>query len=665
MRFCTIFRMSSLGATHYYHMSVLSELGQGESPRLNKASLLEALIKLNLLSFVLMQGTPPMIKAILLEANSLMDSQFNHNLGRDGVFILCNISNIRILQVIIYTFGFTKTDNEKSQLSKGGYNPINNNKGRPKSINTHGIRGITKKIPGNNFLSVKNYSTGSTNNVINKLKNLNERSKNFINSPIDRNLYKIFILDKNFLLLAYNKFKSNPGNMTPGVTPETLDGFCLITLDNLITDLKNESFKFKPARRIYIPKNNGKLRPLSIGSPIDKIIQEAIKMILEAIYEPVFLNVSHGFRPNKSCHTALKGIYVNFQQARWMIEGDFKNCFDSIDHNNLMNLIENKILDRQFTKLIHKCIKAGYMESRVLKHSLSGVPQGSIISPILSNIYLHQLDSFIINLSSKFNKGTKLRTTSEYEKIRYLQNKYKRLGNIDKMSYYNKLLLKMNPYNYHDDSIKKLVYTRYADDWVIGIKGSKDDAISILNLITEFCKKIKLVISENKTKITHLNSKTVTFLGININRTKYTKVKRMRFGFKQRLNKRLRFTVSIDKIRKKLTEAQFIKFGKAYPKFIWLPLNHDLIVHQYNSVFRGYINYYSFVSNYSKMVGVLTLILKRSLAKLLATKFNLKTQKQAYIKFGPYLSGPKISFIKSKYSSNPMDFKIKIKDYIE
>jgi len=147
-----------------------------------------------------------------------------------------------------------------------------------------------------------------------------------------------------------------------------------------------------------------------------------------------------------------------------MIEGDFKNCFDSIDHNNLMNLIENKILDRQFTKLIHKCIKAGYMESRVLKHSLSGVPQGSIISPILSNIYLHQLDSFIINLSSKFNKGTKLRTTSEYEKIRYLQNKYKRLGNIDKMSYYNKLLLKMNPYNYHDDSIKKLVYTRYADD---------------------------------------------------------------------------------------------------------------------------------------------------------------------------------------------------------
>src|SRR5882672_8036555 len=131
VRFSTIFRMSSLGVTHYYHMSVPSELGQGESPRLNKASLLEALIKLNLLSFVLMQGTPPMIKAILLEANSLMDSQFNHNLGRDGVIILCNISNIRILQVIIYTFGLTKTDNEKSQLSKGGYNPINNNKGRP------------------------------------------------------------------------------------------------------------------------------------------------------------------------------------------------------------------------------------------------------------------------------------------------------------------------------------------------------------------------------------------------------------------------------------------------------------------------------------------------------------------------------------------------------
>jgi retron-type reverse transcriptase len=140
--------------------------------------------------------------------------------------------------------------------------------------------------------------------------------------------------------------------MTPGVIPETLDGVSYELLENISALLKNESFKFQPGRRIMIPKPNGGERPLTIGSPRDKIVQEAMRMILEAIYEPLFKDCSHGFRPNRSCHTALKDVRRQFPSVNLVIEGDISKCFDSINHHRLMKLIESKILDRRFTNLI-------------------------------------------------------------------------------------------------------------------------------------------------------------------------------------------------------------------------------------------------------------------------------------------------------------------------
>jgi len=169
-----------------------------------------------------------------------------------------------------------------------------------------------------NYLSqFRCYSTGSTNtryDIINKLNNLHKRAKEKPDSLIDRNLYSL-ICKVDMLKLAYENLKSKPGNMTPGINPETLDGISTEKLIKLADKLKSEKFKFSAGRRIYIPKSKGeeKTRPLTIASPLDKLVQEGIRLILNAVYEPVFLEYSHGFRPNKSCHTAIKYMNQKFQ----------------------------------------------------------------------------------------------------------------------------------------------------------------------------------------------------------------------------------------------------------------------------------------------------------------------------------------------------------------
>jgi len=156
-------------------------------------------------------------------------------------------------------------------------------------------------------------SPGLALNVLNKLDNLKERSMKHPNDIIDRNIYDSFILNKDLFRIAYNKLKSKPGMMTPGISPITLDGISEERLDEIINDLRTNMFKFTPGRRIEITKANGKTRPLTIGDPNDKLVQEVMRIVLEAIYEPLFLDVSHGFRPNRSCHTALRQVFTKFK----------------------------------------------------------------------------------------------------------------------------------------------------------------------------------------------------------------------------------------------------------------------------------------------------------------------------------------------------------------
>jgi len=183
---------------------------------------------------------------------------------------------------------------------------------------TRNVVDIRGRVAVKGAFNIRSYSTGSTidleSNVIKKLKDLYKRSNNFPSQSIDRNLYKL-LCDTEILEIAYEKLKSNPGQMTPGVKPETLDGMSLEVLQEIVEKLKNETFQFQPARRIEIPKASGGTRPLTIASPRDKIVQEAIIMILEAAFEPVFLDCSHGFRPLRGCHTALKAVKQTFQPS--------------------------------------------------------------------------------------------------------------------------------------------------------------------------------------------------------------------------------------------------------------------------------------------------------------------------------------------------------------
>jgi len=191
---------------------------------------------------------------------------------------------------------------------------------------------------------------------------------------------------------AYAKLAPHPGNMTPGMDGQTIDGFNLKIIDDLIRQLQEGSFRFSPVRRAYIPKKNGKQRPLGVPDFKDKLVQEIIRMILENIYEPVFSENSHGFRPHRSCHTALSQIKNTWKGLVWCIEGDIKGFFDNISHTGLISILEKKIEDRRFLRLLHNALKCGYVEDWKFHVTYSGTPQGGIVSPVLSNIYLNELE---------------------------------------------------------------------------------------------------------------------------------------------------------------------------------------------------------------------------------------------------------------------------------
>ena len=202
-----------------------------------------------------------------------------------------------------------------------------------------------------------------------------------------RNLY-----NKELFLLAYQNIYASQGNMTQGTDGKTIDAMSLNRIDGIIASLKDESYQPQPSRRTYIPKKNGKMRPLGIPSFDDKLVQECVRLLLEAVYEGAFAKTSHGFRPNHSCHTALSQVQVCFTGVKWFVEGDIKSFFDNINHEVMVDILTERIKDERFLRLIRKFMKAGYLEEWQYHNTYSGTPQGGIISPILANIYLDKLD---------------------------------------------------------------------------------------------------------------------------------------------------------------------------------------------------------------------------------------------------------------------------------
>ena len=237
-------------------------------------------------------------------------------------------------------------------------------------------------------------------------------------------LYRI-LFNEDMFSVAYQRIYAKQGNMTPGTDGKTIDQMSVQRIEKLIESLKTEAYQPKPARRVYIPKKNGKERPLGIPSFEDKLVQEVIRMILEAIYEEHFEYTSHGFRPHRSCHTALTQVQEKFTGVKWFIEGDIKGFFDNINHDILVDTLKERISDERFLRLIRKFLKAGYIERWRFQNTYSGTPQGGIISPILANIYLDRFDKYIKEYAEKFNKGERRRISSEY---RRLNNKKTRLA---------------------------------------------------------------------------------------------------------------------------------------------------------------------------------------------------------------------------------------------
>ena len=225
-----------------------------------------------------------------------------------------------------------------------------------------------------------------------------------------RNLY-----NPQLYLLAYQNLYANKGSTTAGADGATLSGMSLKRIESLIKKLRDRSYQPHPARRQYIPKKSGNgLRPLGIPAADDKLVQEAVRMILESIYEPTFQSTSHGFRPGKSCHTALSQIQKTFTGVSWFVEGDIKGCFDNIDHHILVNILKRRIKDEAFIDLIWKLLRAGYLEDWMKHQTYSGTPQGSGVSPLLANIYMNELDLFMEKLRAQFGKGDKRRFSNDY-----------------------------------------------------------------------------------------------------------------------------------------------------------------------------------------------------------------------------------------------------------
>ena len=243
---------------------------------------------------------------------------------------------------------------------------------------------------------------------------LRERGRNGL--PCNELYRQLF--NPQLYLLAYGRIYSNEGAMTPGPTQETADGMTIEKIEAIIDAMRHERYRFSPVRRIYIPKKNGKLRPLGLPSWSDKLVGEVVRLLLEAYYEPQFSDRSHGFRPGRGCHTALREIADTWVGTTWFIEGDISDCFGSLDHSVLLSILSEKIHDGRFLRLIANMLSAGYLEDWRWNATLSGAPQGGVVSPILSNIYLHKLDEFVETvLIPQYTKGMRRKRNAAYVKV--------------------------------------------------------------------------------------------------------------------------------------------------------------------------------------------------------------------------------------------------------
>ena len=444
--------------------------------------------------------------------------------------------------------------------------------------------------------------------------------------PLER-IYRL-LFNRELYLRAYARLYPNQGAMTKGSTNETVDGMSLEKIDTLIEAVRYERYRWTPVRRTYIPKRNGKRRPLGIPSWGDKLLQEVMRSILEAYFEPQFSEHSHGFRPSRGCHTALSEIQT-WKGTRWFIEGDIAKYFENINHDVLLSMLGDHIQDGRFLRLLRELLEAGYLEDWKFNKTISGTPQGGVISPLLSNIYLHGFDKWTETmLIPEFTRGKRQKPNPKYSQISRQLYALRKRGDTKGIKTLVKQRRSLPSVNTRDAGYRRLRYVRYADDFILAFTGPKAEAEAIKRKLKGWLlDNLKLTLSEEKTLITHASTTAARFLGYDI------KVQRVNDYIDPTGRRGLNGVIGLY-VPPKIIEAKCAKYlrkGKTMHRSELLRDSDFTIVATYQQEYRGIVQYYLPAMNVA-WFSKLHWIMQGSLLKTLAAKHqsSMRKMKQKY-----------------------------------
>ncbi len=440
--------------------------------------------------------------------------------------------------------------------------------------------------------------------------------------PLDEIYRQLF--NPALYLLAYGRIYANKGSMTPGATAETVDGMSMGKIGRIIDAMRHERYRFSPARRVYIPKKNGKMRPLGLPTWSDKLVGEVVRLLLEAYHEPTFSDRSHGFRPGRGCHTALSEVVNTWTGTTWFIEVDVADCFGSLDHEVMLATIAERIHDGRFLRLIRGMLTAGYLEDWVWNATHSGAPQGGVASPILSNIYLNRLDTFVETiLVPTYTRGEVRAANPAYHRVGVRRSSARKRGERTMARQLLRQLRAMPSKDPTDPGYRRLRYLRYADDQLLGFTGPKAEAEEIKQRLTRFLRDdLKLELSQDKTLITHARTRAARFLGYDIITQHSARITRGR----RAVNGGVGLRVPDDVIKAKT--APYLKRGKPAHRSAWIKEDDHTIVSTYGATYQGIVQYYLLAGNVFRL-DRLRWVMETSMLRTLAAKHNSTVSKMA------------------------------------
>jgi group II intron reverse transcriptase/maturase len=440
--------------------------------------------------------------------------------------------------------------------------------------------------------------------------------------PCDELYRQLF--NPQLFLLAYGRIYSNKGAMTPGPDAETADGMTLGKIERIIDALRQERYRFKPVRRHYIPKKDGKSRPLGLPSWSDKLVGEVVRLLLEAYYEPQFSERSHGYRPGRGCHTALSEVANTWTGTTWFIEGDISRCFDQLDFQVMLATLGEKIRDNRFLRLAGQMLRAGYLEDWVWNATLSGAPQGGVLSPCLSNIYLDRLDKFVETvLMPGYTRGVRRNPNPEYSRVRSAIHRARKRGDHATVRALRKQQRSLSVLDPHDPGYRRLRYVRYADDILLGFTGPRSEAEEIKRRLAQFLQEVKLELSETKTLITHARTSAARFLGYEI--TVQHDDRKITAG-RRSVNGGIRLRVPTEVIKAKCT--RYMSRGKPERRPELMNEEDHAIISRYGAEYRGIVQYYLLAGDVHRL-SRLHWVMLTSLLKTLAGKHDSTVTKVA------------------------------------